>query len=63
MFKKIILIILIIISYVYLVSYDPKGDILNRAKKFCNYCFIKYKKMNLQYHVNKWPKKDRKYFY
>ena len=56
MFKRIILIILIISAYIYLVSSDPKGDVLNKAKKFCNYCFTKYKGMNLQYHVNKWPK-------
>lgn len=63
MFKRIILIIFLIISYVYLVSSDPKGDILSKAKKFCNYCFVKYKKMNLQYHVNKWPNSSKKKFY
>jgi hypothetical protein len=60
MLKKIILIILLITSYVYLVSSDPDGDILNRAKSFCEYCFHKYKDMNLQYHVNKWPATNSK---
>jgi len=63
MFKRIILIIFIIIAYVYLVSSDPKGDILNKAKSFCNFCFVKYKKMNLKYHVNKWPAKSKKNYF
>lgn len=58
MFKKIIIIILIIFAYVYLVSSDQKGDILERAKNFCNSCLGKYKKMNIEYHVNKWPSKE-----
>ena len=63
MIKKFLLIILLISSYVYLVSSDPNGDILNKAQKFCNYCFVKYKKMNLQYHVNKWPNSSKKKYY
>ncbi|NGX27905.1 MAG: hypothetical protein K940chlam1_00077 [Candidatus Anoxychlamydiales bacterium] len=63
MIRKFILIILLISSYVYLVSSDPNGDILSRAQKFCSYCFVKYKQMNLQYHVNKWPSSSKKKFY
>ncbi|NGX49502.1 MAG: hypothetical protein K940chlam5_01100 [Candidatus Anoxychlamydiales bacterium] len=63
MFKRIILIILLIASYVYLVSSDPEGDILSKARNFCNYCFAKYKNMNLEYHVNKWPNSSKKNFY
>ncbi len=63
MIKKIVLIIFVISAYVYIVSSDPKGEILDKAKNFCNSCFTKYKKMNLKYHVNKWPKKDKKNFY
>jgi hypothetical protein len=63
MFKRFFLIIFIIITYIYLVSSDSKGDILNKARKFYNYCVIKYKKMNLQYHVNKWPKKNKRKYY
>ncbi|NGX35539.1 MAG: hypothetical protein K1000chlam1_00367, partial [Candidatus Anoxychlamydiales bacterium] len=40
MIRKFILIILLISSYVYLVSSDPNGDILSRAQKFCSYCFV-----------------------
>ncbi|NGX63915.1 MAG: hypothetical protein KR126chlam6_01337 [Candidatus Anoxychlamydiales bacterium] len=60
MFRRIFLIIFLIVSYVYLVSSDPKGDVLSRAKKFCNYCVVEYKKMNLKYHVNKWPSSSKK---
>jgi len=63
MFRRIILIILLISAYVYLVSSDPDGDILYKARKFCNLCFVKYKKMNLQYYVNKWPNGSKKKIY
>lgn len=63
MIKRFILIILIIITYVYLVSADQNGEILHKTKKFCNFCLKKYKKMNLQYHVNKWPTKSKKRFF
>ncbi|NGX29393.1 MAG: hypothetical protein KR126chlam4_00123 [Candidatus Anoxychlamydiales bacterium] len=63
MIRRIILIIVLIASYVYLVSSDPEGDILSKARRFCNYCFVKYKDMNLEYHVNKWPNSSKKNFY
>jgi len=63
MFRRIFLIGFLIVSYVYLVSSDPKGDILSRTKKFYSYCVIRYKKMNLKYHVNKWPSSSKKRSY
>lgn len=58
MFKKVILIILLISAYVYLVTSDPKGNILDKVKKFCISCLNKYKKMDIQYEINKWPTKE-----
>lgn len=63
MIKKIILIVFLISSYIFIVSTDPQGDILNRAKTFCNFCFAKYKEMNLEFYVKTWPKKDKNYDY
>jgi len=63
MFKKSILIILIIIFYIYLVSSDPKGDIFSKLKKLCEYSYTKYKQMNLKYHINKWPKRSKRRYY
>jgi hypothetical protein len=56
MFRKIILIIFIISIYIFLVTSDQKGDLLNKLKSFCNYCIKKYKDMDLEYQINKWPK-------
>ncbi len=64
MLRRVTLIIICLTTYVYLVSSDPNGNLYGRAKDFCNHCYVKYKKMNLEYHVNKFPyktKKERRY--
>lgn len=58
MFKKIILIILIICTYIYLVTSDPKGKFLSNIKNMFTSFSTKYKEMNIHYHINKWPSKD-----
>ncbi len=57
MIKKFTVIILLLMSYVYVVSSDPDGNLVYKIKRFCNYCYHKYKGMDLEYHVNKWPEK------
>jgi hypothetical protein len=56
MFRKMLLLILIVSGYIYLVSFDSDGAFFIRAKSFYKNCITKYNEMNLQYHVNKWPK-------
>ncbi|MBN2478891.1 MAG: hypothetical protein JXA94_01555 [Parachlamydiales bacterium] len=60
MFKKIILIIFLLSGYIYLVSSDPNGNLLYKAKKTFYYFSGKYKDMNVQYQVKKWPNSNSK---
>lgn len=60
MLRRVVLILICLTTYVYLVSSDPGGSLYGKAKSFCNHCYIRYKKMNLEYHVNKFPSKEKK---
>lgn len=55
MIRRTFLIIFVLSAYIYLVSSDPEGTLMYKANKFYKYCTKRYKNMNLQYHVNKWP--------
>jgi hypothetical protein len=55
MFKKIILIIIMLVGYTYLVSTDPKKTLCKKSKAICYHYYKSFKKMDLQIKVNKFP--------
>jgi len=53
MFKKIIIISLIIFLYIYIVSSDTDRSFFYKAKNFYKTLVKKYKDMDLKYDINK----------
>ena len=64
MIRKLFLILFALSAYIYVVSTDPEGNLIFKAKKFYSFCKGRYIKMNLKYHVKKWPDtKPKKRYY
>ncbi|OGN61325.1 MAG: hypothetical protein A3F40_00720 [Chlamydiae bacterium RIFCSPHIGHO2_12_FULL_27_8] len=63
MIKKAVFILFLLSTYIYIVSSDPNGSLLDKTKKFYSQWMTRYKKMNLKYHVNTWPNKNKKRYY
>ena len=55
--RNFVFIVLGLGLYVYIVSSDPNGFLISKAKNICSECYLKIKQMNLKVEVNKWPNK------
>ena len=64
MIRKTFFIVFIFSAYVYLVSSDPNGNLIYKAKTMYTYWMKRYHKMDLKYQVNKWPdsKEERRHY-
>jgi hypothetical protein len=53
MIRKNLLIIFLLVIYIGIVTIDPEGEFYDKIKNLYEHCLHQYKKLDLEYHINK----------